>query len=361
MIRVRVAPALWAVGCDPRNFFDLNCLPYEIVEDHSPVDVLVVAPWQSVTQSIELKKQYAHRISVELDIWHGFENGMLHMQEYCRQNGLPYAGNHYLITHIINDRAIKCSNIIYTDHCFNKAKAAYTHFPYHHKWIPTGWDGPYTYIMPKLNNRSHNRVFLAPNRVDTARADHQVRARFDIHRLIESGYNDLGYVSNGTNYLHNHSNYPAIDNIDWLRSQPAPPTFIFGQGIHNLYYQDTFISVYGETMEHGTTEVVTEKTYDPLAKGHFILPFSTPGFLSMVQARGFKLPEFIDYSYDIIDNYDRRLTVYLAEAQRLLSIPTNQWRELYYKNLDLLYHNQLVFHRRPYQQVDIVEILSKQK
>ena len=361
MIKIRVAPALWAVGCDPRNFFDLNGQPYEIVEDNDPVDVLIVAPWQLVKQSIELKKQYAHRISVELDVWHGFENCMSHMQGYCRQNGLPYAGNHYLITHMLGDNSFDCENIIYTDHCYNKSKAAYTHFPYHPKWIATDWNGPYTYVMPRLNNRSHGKIFLAPNRVDTARADHQVRSRFAIHQLIQSGYSDRGYVSNGTHYLHSHANYPAVDNIDWLQSQPVPSTLSFGQGIHNLYYQDTFVSVYGETVEYGSTLVVTEKTYDPLAKGHFILPFSAPNFLDLVRARGFELPNFIDYSYDTVEDFDLRLSAYLKEAQRLIKIPVEQWRELYQKNIDLLHHNQLVFHRRPYQQVDIAKILSKQK
>ena len=358
MLKIKIPEELLATGCDPKNFFDLNGDEYVVVEDQSPADILCVMSWPSVDLSVELKKKYPHKISVEVDIWHGFENYIEFLQQHCKNSGLPYADNHYLITHIAQGPLDYGPNIIYTDHCYNKAKGAYTNFPYSPDGIPTNVSTFGAFVMPKLKNRSHNKIFLAPNRVDTARQDHLVRSRFAIHQLVQSGYNNLGYTSDGTSYLHSHADYPYIHDMESLLMAPAPAILNFG-GVHNLYYIDTFISIYGETLEFGNSCTITEKTYDPLAKGHFILPFSTYKFLDMVVARGFKLPDFIDYSYDSIEDFDQRLASYIKEAERLLQIPLEQWHKLYQENLNLLRHNQLVFHRRDYQTVNLAEILSR--
>lgn len=112
-------------------------------------------------------------------------------------------------------------------------------------------------------------------------------------------------------------------------------------------------------MESGSTRVITEKTYDPLIKGHFILPFSTPHFCDMIRSRGILLPDFIDYSYDQVEDFDQRLEKWLAEVKRLLSMPIAQWRELHAKNFDLLYANQVWMWRKDYDQIDLQALIAK--
>ena len=125
--------------------------------------------------------------------------------------------------------------------------------------------------------------------------------------------------------------------------------------IHNDYYDDTFISVYGETMERGEVVVITEKTYDPLIKGHFILPFSTVGFLSALRSLGFQLPEFIDYSYDLIDDDAERFACYADEVKRVIRIPMHRWCALWREHLDMLRSNQRLFYIRDYDRLECLE------
>ena len=198
-----------------------------------------------------------------------------------------------------------------------------------------------------------------------ARADHPVRARIAVAKLIREKYYDLGHLADYSeqhpqDYMHSHYVYPIMDNVNWVKSQPINPKAIFyGTPPHNAYYDDTFISIFGETIESGTTQFITEKTYDPLVKGHFVLPFSTPHFLHMVRDRGILLPDFIDYSYDAIEDFDQRLSSWLAEVQRLLSMPIDHWRELHKKNFDLLYENQAWMWRRDYDRIDLRALIAK--
>jgi hypothetical protein len=126
---------------------------------------------------------------------------------------------------------------------------------------------------------------------------------------------------------------------------------------HNEYYRNTFISIYGETIEFGNTIVVTEKTYDPLIKGHFVLPFSTNGFIRHLENLGFQLPNFIDYSYDTICDDDARYQAYTLEIDRLMNMDLEMWRQLYKDNYSIIHHNQLIFHEKPYDRINFYNYL----
>jgi cytoplasmic iron level regulating protein YaaA (DUF328/UPF0246 family) len=78
-----------------------------------------------------------------------------------------------------------------------------------------------------------------------------------------------------------------------------------------------------------------------------------------VQELGFKLPEFIDYSYDAIQDNRQRMEAYFAEVNRILSIPIEQWRKHYSDNIKMLRQNQLMFHHRAYDKVDLKELLCR--
>jgi hypothetical protein len=126
---------------------------------------------------------------------------------------------------------------------------------------------------------------------------------------------------------------------------------------HNAYYQDTFISIYGETIEVGDIILATEKTYDPLIKGHFILPFSTSGFINQLRQKGIQFPSFINYSYDEIQDDDRRFNQYQSEIERLLSLSIEIWRQLYDDNIEILHQNQLWFYLKDYERVDLTKFI----
>jgi hypothetical protein len=79
----------------------------------------------------------------------------------------------------------------------------------------------------------------------------------------------------------------------------------------------------------------------------------------MIRSRGILLPDFIDYSYDQVEDFDQRLEKWLAEIKRLVRMPIEQWRELHAKNFDLLYANQVWMWRKDYDQIDLHALIAK--
>ena len=119
--------------------------------------------------------------------------------------------------------------------------------------------------------------------------------------------------------------------------------------VANSIYNDSYISAYVETITlSNTSRCVTEKTWDPLIKGHFILPFAFSGFITELKNRGFLFPAWIDYSYDNEPNDTLRLQLYLDEVKRILEFPSDLLRDLYNNDKHILEHNRSMFWRIPY-------------
>lgn len=127
--------------------------------------------------------------------------------------------------------------------------------------------------------------------------------------------------------------------------------------IHNKYYQQSYFSVYVETITVNYDEkinlrysyrAITEKTFDPLMKGHFILPFGYQGFIKDVLDYGFKLPSFIDYSYDLIENNEERFLSFLRSLDKLLAFSPADWQYCYKKHMETLEYNRQLFFDKSY-------------
>jgi hypothetical protein len=158
--------------------------------------------------------------------------------------------------------------------------------------------------------------------------------------------------------LHPHCAAPQYTEVAELDSLIAGKRGYSYTPIHNAYYKDTFISIYGETIEYGAGVAVTEKTFDPLIKGHFILPFSNSGFIQHLQTLGFKFPKFINYEYDSISDDDQRYQAYETELKRLLSISLVDWQQLWEEHIDIVRYNQQLFYTKPYDRVDLVQLIQ---
>jgi hypothetical protein len=108
--------------------------------------------------------------------------------------------------------------------------------------------------------------------------------------------------------------------------------------VPNEFYQNSCLSAYVESNCVRSDLIhVTEKTYEPLVKGHFILPFANPGSVKHIQTLGFKLPDFIDYSYDTEIDPFVRFTKYLEELKRLLDLDLFALHE---QHTDMFVYNQ---------------------
>jgi len=118
----------------------------------------------------------------------------------------------------------------------------------------------------------------------------------------------------------------------------------------NCYYDVTAASIYVETIVSGhQMHTITEKTWDPLIKRHFILPFGYPGMIrDLTQDYGVLLPDFIDYSYDSIEDLEERFSAYLHSVDKFLALSVEELQTLVFTHSELLDHNRSIFFNRGY-------------
>jgi hypothetical protein len=125
--------------------------------------------------------------------------------------------------------------------------------------------------------------------------------------------------------------------------------------IDNRYYSASYISAYVETLAYKShARTITEKTFDPLIKGHFILPYGYPGLVSDIKSiYGFKLPDWIDYSYDSVEDDLIRFNMFIKEFYRLKSFPISYFQKKFTEDIDILQENRKIFFTRPYDDLAI--------
>lgn len=324
-------------------FFDINGQEYRILSDWSRECDLALAP-----SSADLPQ-------LQLDIWHNSEN-----QIHKIKNALENNSDLWIISNA-HQPGWSHERFHHVDFLFNRTRAYYSQFPFSldvQRWYHLG---DFCFVdFPLRRSERKTHIFVAPNKTYPNDKPRKYRTRL-VEFLLE--YHELGHIGNSDArpelYLYCHHEHPWARTMEELSQKPditKTPLFKYSPP-HNVYYQDTFISIYGETIEHGMTLAVTEKTYEPLLKGHFILPFSAAGFMQHLQNLGYRFPDFIDYSYDSISDDDERFRAYLDEAQRLLTTDMVQWKFWWDNNTDILYHNKRLMHERAYDRVDIKEFM----
>lgn len=131
--------------------------------------------------------------------------------------------------------------------------------------------------------------------------------------------------------------------------------------IHNAYYDNSVISIYTETLilgdldrssvEKNMLQQVTgptEKTFNPLIKGHFILPFGHHGLVRLLREEyNFRFPTFINYEYDEEINDLIRWFKFKAEVTRVLNSQPTQLYQQKVLNKSILEHNREQFMHGP--------------
>ena len=328
------------------SWFDLNGDPYRLVGfDHAgPIDFCCTL---RAPVSIRNRSQ----VMLDLAVFHNYENQGKELKLKVHDNsGLV------IITNLVDPR-VQHKNIVFSDFLFNRTKAYYSQYPFGVGTRPWYHDGEHGYInIPLQRAESKQCIFVSACR--TYHGDRIYRTR--LFKLLEN-YKQLGYLGNGDHHetaLYAHSDFPG-HNLEQLESEKTIPAKRI-QGYrppHNEYYKNTFISIYGETIEFGSTTAVTEKTWDPLIKGHFILPFSNAGFVGYLYSIGIQFPDFIDYSYDTINDDEKRFAAYSDEVKRLLALDLDSWRALWDNNLHILLANKRYFYNRDYHRIDLEQFL----
>lgn len=317
-----------------RLFFKINGNYTKFVDNDA--DLLI---YDHKTDRRELDL-YPHQFSLCIDLAHANNN------KYAGWNQIDWLGeNRYALVEC-TDRFVSNPNIISLDFMFNRSKAYYTD-------SMSGWyhRHPDDFLLRDISKPdSKTRMFLGLNKPNN-------EYRIQLYNLLSYYSGWQGDISKDQGLLSNR--FDPWADIDHLSLCSISSTDLGYSPAHNSYYDDTFISVYVETITDGTSMLITEKTLDPMIKGHFILPFAASGFLEYLKYKGFRLPNFIDYGYDCISNIDQRWQAYQQELKRLLSLNMATWKQHWIDNSDILYYNRLLFTERDYDRVDLENLLEK--
>jgi hypothetical protein len=205
------------------------------------------------------------------------------------------------------------------DFMWNRTRAYYTEPIPNDLYLHHYTSGKYT--LPKLDfDRPRSRKYLSLTGRDYGYRTH-------LYDFIKD-YG--GYVSNRTKGR-------------YLEDEPIVGAF---SPVPNEFYLDSYISIYVESNCLQSDLIhITEKTFDPLLKGHIILPFSNPGTIRRLRQMGFKFPDFVDYSYDTVLDPVARFTALKEVFKNLLmqNLP-----KLYKDNQEIFIHNQNCINTIPY-------------
>lgn len=257
------------------------------------------------------------------------------------------------------DRMFICSSIssssmqkhIHFDVYFNLVKAYFTQYSSFDLLGGRLWTGPCnksSFAIPDIEPYLHpSKKFLIPNNIRPA--GHSDRSEFKSCARIE---------------LAKHINPAESYYSDFRRGRYLLPeqkelysTYSdLGVGITpiaNSYYLDSMISVYVETLVgtyKATDKVnsITEKTYIPLVKGHFIMPLSYPGIIQDLKDQGFLFPDWIDYKYDLVDNHGQRLNQFLCSFEQLKKTPIELIKKMANNDINIRKHNRNLFFKKKY-------------
>ncbi len=116
-------------------------------------------------------------------------------------------------------------------------------------------------------------------------------------------------------------------------------------------YQKVYFDVVTESCFSTDSIYCSEKIYKPISQ---LLPFlvlGPKGILEKVKQQGFKtFSPFIDESYDVEENHEKRFLMLVDEVNRLCSFSLEELHDWYYSILDTLEFNQK--HLIEYEPVD---------
>jgi len=236
----------------------------------------------------------------------------------------------------LRNRDHNYDSFIYTDFLFNRSHVM--HFD--NKLLESKWDkvdtmthwwrkpGPSEFpkkafnltpddeIIPRLtrfmayaNNGTHElteKAFVSPNlsRRKTASEDTPMirsSVRTDLGKMLYNYQGYIGDMSQGVTLLADGEDFNDFNILGIHAWGFSPP--------HNDYYDSSTLSIYTETLiynEEHASKCITEKTFTPMCKGHFVLPFGPPGTIDHLKLEyGFEFPHWIDYEYDNLPDVER--------------------------------------------------------
>lgn len=325
--------------------FAVEGYAWESVSDLTQAEMIPIIAIQNMQDIIlqwqHIKPYYSNQKVLLLSLYHASEGTDSYEAHERLKNMWSQYTDNLVIVHSNKDNL----SGIYYDIMWNRQKAYYVD----HATLDLDnrlWTHLTSSKMFELDTpHKHNSMkkFLSPSRIYHNNTENpRIQYRQQLFNLLE---NQDGYISNfaANRPIWPQEKTPAL--LDYL---------ISGRGgewmpCDNYYYKSSFFSFYVETIVWSNTmRLVTEKTFDPLIKCHYVIPFGYSGLIQDISDYGFTLPSWIDYSYDTILDNDIRWEAYAREVHRLLSIPYVELFGRWEKDFEMIKTNRQVFWKRPY-------------
>lgn len=246
------------------------------------------------------------------------------------------------------------NRFIYYDVGFNRQKLYFTDYQYdlcfNKRWV--GAAPPIAFSMGPIDKKydESNKLFLVPTRIYRPMREHD-RVKKDLyfftHNLkcpayISESFSGMQFLPNGFETL-TAKEKDAITRF--LRSSSHVP-------ISDDYYNTSYVTLIIENVFKYNNDKIfylSEKYFDQLIKGNFPLVYGAPHQVKYLkEIYGFKFPDWIDYSYDSIDDDKTRFASYCESIRKISKLSISEIHELYLKDKHILEHNRNVFFQRPY-------------
>ena len=152
---------------------------------------------------------------------------------------------------------------------------------------------------------------------------------------------------------------PSESNITDLSMLAATPPA-------RKYFDNTYISAQIESLCKGPIMLYSEKTYDHLIQGRFVMNFGPRHFYRTLVMDGWKLPVGVDYSWDDMgDTWDTwevqtepRFWAY-TKCLGELSSDLERLHNLFIANIDVFAHNQERLRQKPYDIISLEQLAHK--
>lgn len=378
---------------------------YEFVTDPAEAEVLAVKCINNIDEILSaLPKLIAQFTNLKLvilaRIFHisehmSFQDNLdieKRLDEINYKATLPHVMMLTMDTHYHKIKQTHLNNIFYTDYIYNTMVMLYKDQPssifdtdrgwgMHWWWsyqdndtlglrrenynlhdlrnLPT-WEG----IKNNAGTGGVPKLYVSPSRTRlTEKFNRHLSAykdwnSYDDSEIVRSGYQHRDYLRNELQTL--LSNYPGF------LGDGSKNSFLVGEGvtpqqlkncisnmdmpgnvpINNEYYKHSALTINIETLaftdfEDHSPRCVTEKTFETILKGHFLLTFAYKDFYSDLQHRyNIRLPDWIDYSFDSEPDNLKRWIQYKLEVSRVLNLGAKKLFAFRTINVDNLIHNR---------------------
>lgn len=158
---------------------------------------------------------------------------------------------------------------------------------------------------------------------------HRIRMYIDFHKhnILDTAYiswlNRYDTLQPDTIKFHK-----KVDGVDLSKKKILDRGMLKDTAQDELssYYENAAIDIFGESVHQNPhCIIVSEKTWKPILYKKVFLGFSIKGFYRWLRNEGFLLyDELIDYSFDDVDDYDKRYELFWNEVYKLSQMPLDE-------------------------------------